>query len=899
LKNPGQNDLSDFSMLDLFRVELEIHSRALETGLSDIVSRQSPEEIEPLMRAAHSIKGAARIVGLDLIVSLSHAMEDFFSKAQHGEIQISTDQIKVLNKSNGIFLHLATLDTTNIPVHLTKQEKTIDDLCEKLQKMVLSNTPEEKTEKSPPSKSQNQNIHTLFDDLSDQSMLVLFRIEVENHSRVLEKGMLDIENNQTPEKIEPLMRAAHSIKGAARIVNLNLEVSLAHAMEDVLLRTQHSELTLSSSDIDVLLRSNDIFLHLSSLSLSEISGWLVEQSEHIKKLTQSLMDIIEGKPVDPTKITAFQPQAESLDMKQRLQREDSSVRVLAENLNCIIGLAGECLVQTKSSKPFSTSLLQMKNSSMILMSTLESLLHFSQTESISEEMHIKITDSLKTLNQISESLTQHIEDYERFSRHFEYLADKLHCEVVSTRMRPFSDGIRGFPRMVRDLAKNLNKKVTFKILGEHTRVDRDILEKMESPLTHLLQNAVDHGLETPEERKAMGKPVKGKLVLEARHIYGMLSITITDDGRGIDTKKILQKVIQSGHVSTDVAENMSDSEIIDFLFLPSFSTAEKLTEVSGRGIGLDVVSSMVQEVGGSVRVDSHPGHGTAFHLHLPLTLSVLRTLLVNINGEPYALPLIRIDHVLEIPQKDIHVLEDHQFCTFENEHVGIIKAQQVLQLPDSNKTSPQLHIVLISDRLNRYGLVVDRFLGEREMVVSPLDQRIGKIPCISSGSIMEDGSPVLIMDIDELVRSIDNLLTHGRLDKVSSGKKISYKPKKRILVVDDSLTVRQVECKLLENRGYEVETAVDGMDGLITTLNNTFDLIISDVDMPRMNGIEFVKRIKNDPKLKELPVMIISYKDREEDKIKGLKAGANYYLTKASFHDETLINAVRDLIGDP
>lgn len=757
-------------------------------------------------------------------------------------------------------------------------------------------------------------------DIADLSMLDLFRIEVENYTKLLETGLVEVEQNQSPEKIEPLMRAAHSIKGAARIVGLDVVVILAHAMEDVLSAAQHGKLNLISDYIDMLLQGNDVFLHLATVEIAVIPDWLAGESESINALSQSIRGIltaetpenISGKtqPQAPVKRdTAVQepPQApaapektdEALKAKPLEKDEESFVRVVSESLNRLMGFAGECLVQARSAKPFSASLLKMKDCHLEMGSALENVFQFTKKTSIPKEVREKFSESLKQLDQIRDLLVSQIADFELFSRNLEHLADKLYSEVVAIRMRPFSDGLPGFPRMVRDLAKNMGKKVNFRIAGESTKIDRDILEKLEAPLTHLLRNAIDHGLETPEERIAAQKPVEGTLILEARHSSGMLHVRITDDGKGIDIDHLRQKVVEKGHISKEVAANLADGELFDFLFLPGFSTAAKVTEVSGRGVGLDVVMSMVQEVGGSVRVDTKLGNGTSFYLQLPLTLSVLRTLLVDIGGEPYAIPLSRIDHILESSPERLKILEDKQFYTFENEHIGIVDAHQVLQVPVSDGNSRGLYIAVVSDRLNRYGIVVDNFLGELELVVIPLDARLGRIPNISAGAILEDGSPVLIIDVDDLVRSIDNLLSYGRLHKIGDRRVIAESSRKRILVVDDSLTVREVERRLLENSGYEVTVAVDGMDGWNTLQLKKFDLVVSDIDMPRMNGIELIKKIKGSAKLKYLPVIIVSYKDREEDRIRGLEAGANYYLTKSSFHDQSLNNAVRDMIGEP
>jgi two-component system sensor histidine kinase and response regulator WspE len=300
-----------------------------------------------------------------------------------------------------------------------------------------------------------------------------------------------------------------------------------------------------------------------------------------------------------------------------------------------------------------------------------------------------------------------------------------------------------------------------------------------------------------------------------------------------------------------------------------------------------------------VRAVSEPGQGMHLYLQLPLTLSVLRTLVVQIAGEPYAFPLARIDRALMLPKDDIDVVAGRQYFTIDGQHIGLVSAHQVLELQESTHNSDILPVIVISDRLNCYGLVVDRFVGESDLVVQPLDPRLGKIPDISTAALLEDGSPILIIDVEDMVHSVDNLLGGRRLRKVSQAASATIGPtRKRILVVDDSITVREVERQLLTNHGYEVEVAVDGMDGWNAVRAGHYDLVISDVDMPRMDGFELVSQIKHDARLCSLPVMIVSYKGSEEDRNRVLEAGANYYLTKSSFHDETLLQAVVDLIGE-
>ena len=382
-------------------------------------------------------------------------------------------------------------------------------------------------------------------------------------------------------------------------------------------------------------------------------------------------------------------------------------------------------------------------------------------------------------------------------------------------MRPLADGIRGFPRLVRDVSKQLGKQAKFEVVGETTGVDRDILDGLEAPLNHLIRNALDHGLEMPEERRAAGKSPSGTIRLEARHRAGMLQIILADDGRGIDLDRLRAKVVEKGLTTAAIAGRLSEAELLDFLFLPGFSTKEKVTEISGRGVGLDVVQSMVQAVRGSVRVTSQLGKGTRFILQLPITVSVIRALLVEIAGEPFAFPLNRIDRILMLDRHDIVDLEGKPHVILDDQPLGLIEAAQVLELPTPAREDGRLPVVVASDRSHRFGVVIDRFLGERDLRVTPLDPRLGKVPNLNSSSVLDNGWPVLIIDVEDLIRSIDNLLGGRRVKKLTAEVAVHEESRgpKRILVVDDSITVRELERQLLENRGYTVDVAVDGVDG--------------------------------------------------------------------------------------
>ena len=577
---------------------------------------------------------------------------------------------------------------------------------------------------------------------------------------------------------------------------------------------------------------------------------------------------------------------------------DRFVRVSTENLNRLMGLAGESLVEATALVPLSESFLNLKKSQLELSQLLEQLQVNLVQSPLSKEAENYLSELIYKERECRAILNDRLNALEQFSYRSFNLSDRLYREVIGTHMRPFEEGVSSFPRMVRDLARQLKKRVKLEIIGKLTMVDRDILRKLEAPLTQILRNSIDHGIEFPDERVAKGKPPEGTIHLEATHRFGMLSITISDDGKGIILDNLRESIVTKGLVTEEMSQQLNEAELMEFIFLPNFSTANQVTEISGRGVGLNIAKTMVQEVGGNLQAISKPGQGMNFHFQLPLTLSVIRTLLVEIAGEPYAFPLSRIDQILTLNFDDIHSVENRQYFSLNNQNIGLVRAEQVLELTSNSTPTEPLSVIVVSDQTNRYGLVIDRFLGEKSLVVRPLDPRLGKVQDITGAALLEDGSPILIIDVLDLVRSLDKILANISINHVKTKEETAWhQSSKHILVVDDSITVREMERKLLENKGYKVDIAVDGMEGWNAVRVGHYDLVISDIDMPRMNGIKLVHNIKSSPQLKSIPVIIVSYKDREEDRLQGLEVGADYYLTKSSFHDDTLINAVIDLIG--
>jgi two-component system sensor histidine kinase and response regulator WspE len=727
------------------------------------------------------------------------------------------------------------------------------------------------------------------------SMLDLFRLEAEEQVHALTAGLLALERTPAAlEQLEACMRAAHSLKGAARIVGLGAGVSIAHALEDCFVAAQSGRLHLNPAQIDVLLRGVDLLDRVATPA-NPTSGDAEQRTSEVEaflgELEAALARAPEPEP-EPARVPASLPETRGVEQRDTPER---SLRVTAEHLNRLVGAAAEALVESRRLKPFAQSLLRLKRQQAEAVKAFESLKE--SLPQLDARADTALAEAQRRVRGVGAVLADRLDELETFDRRSTTLTNRLYDEALACRMRPFADGVIAFPRMVRDLARELGKSARLDLIGQTTWLDRDILERLDAPLGHLLRNAVDHGIELPHERSAAGKPAEAVISLEARHSAGMLQIVLTDDGRGIDTEGLRRAVVERRLTTPGVARSLSDAEIFEFLFLPGFSMKGSVTEISGRGVGLDVVRTMLKAVGGRIHVTSQIGKGSRFELQLPLSLSVVRTLLAEIGGEPYAFPLAYIIRTLKLRKEEIESIEGRQLFEFEGRPVGLVGARQIFHAGKENAQRDELPVIVVGENGNRYGLVADRFLGERELVVQSLDARLGKIKNIASGALMEDGSPTLIVDVDDLIRSIESIVSAGALNTLQRGGGNVTK-RKRVLVVDDSLTVRELERKLLDNAGYEVAVAVNGMDGWNAIRTAHFDLVVTDIDMPRMDGIELVTLIKSDANLKSLPAVIVSYKDREEDRRRGLDAGADYFLSKGSFHDETLLQAVIDLIGE-
>lgn len=762
------------------------------------------------------------------------------------------------------------------------------------------------------------------EQMRDASLLELFSLEAEAQTQVLNEGLLALERNPTQaDQLEACMRAAHSLKGAARIVGVDAGVSVSHVMEDCLVSAQEGRLYLQREHIDALLQGTDLLMRIATpgntVTPQDIEAYVAHMNElldpsaldarvappdfDVSQLLLMPAPAVPGLASEPVVEPQFEVPAEAAaEPARRPQRLTESgervLRVTAQRLNSLLDLSSKSLVETQRLKPFLVTLQRLKRMQSTNLRAMDTLNEHLKVSGISHEAEQALIDARQMLAESQHLLSEQTAELDEFCWQAGQRAQLLYDTALACRMRPFADVLVGQERMVRDLGRALGKQIRLEIEGEKTQVDRDVLEKLEAPLIHLLRNAVDHGIETPEQRLLAGKPAEGLICLRISHQAGLLVLELSDDGAGVDLDRLRRTIVERQLSTEETVAQLSEEELLTFLFLPGFSLRDTVTEVSGRGVGLDAVQHMVRLLRGAIVLEHTRQHGSRFHLEVPLTLSVVRSLVVEVADEAYAFPLAHIERMRDLQPDDIVQLEGRQHFWHEGRHVGLVAASQLLQRPPSQSDDEALKVVVIREREAVYGVAVERFIGERTLVVLPLDPRLGKVQDISAGALLDDGSPVLIVDVEDMLRSVDKLLNTGRLERIDRRNRHTAElTRKRILVVDDSLTVRELQRKLLLNRGYEVAVAVDGMDGWNALRAEHFDLLITDIDMPRMDGIELVTLLRRDNRLQSMPVMVVSYKDREEDRRRGLDAGADYYLAKASFHDDALLDAVVELIG--
>lgn len=669
----------------------------------------------------------------------------------------------------------------------------------------------------------------------------IFCREAEEHLASLQSGLLLLEKNPgRADLLHELLRNAHTLKGSARMVGLSEISAITHTMEEQLKGMESGERPVDADAIDLLLKGTDaVALITAALARGEAPELDVER--FVAEYDRGEL----GHQLAPEpRETA--PEAVS-----------DTVRASVRTLDHLVNLIGEMIINKKR--------LEAK------LSRLKELALSSPPEQSAPLMVFR--------GELEEDVL-----------YLDYLIQELHGKAMGLRMLPLRTICDGFERLVRDLAQGLGKEVRFEIVGQGIEMDRVLLEGLKPILIHLLTNALSHGIELPAEREGAGKPRQGRLLLTARHEGSSVRVEVKDDGRGMDPARIRKEAVLRGVAEAREAAAMSDEEALYLTFRPGFSTAEAVTEVSGRGVGMDVVKRNVERVKGNVSLQSEVGSHCCVTLELPLSLSVLEALLVSSGGETFAIPTTYLQEILKVHPREISQLGTGEVIKVRGQTTQLKSLAGILGLPQREQLgdAPISAVVLrLCDQ--RVACAVDAFLGSSEVVVKGLGRQFRQVRFLFGATILGDGNPALILNVPDLFQEDGGTRLARTVQEEAR--------RLRVLVVDDSITTRTMEQSILAGRGYLVTTAVSGEDALEKAADRGYDLVISDVEMPGIDGFELTRRLRASEGYRDTPVIIVSSLARDEDKRQALSAGAQAYIVKGAFDQGMLLETVQSLIG--
>lgn len=758
-----------------------------------------------------------------------------------------------------------------------------------------------------------------------QELESLFRGEARDHLAAMNRLLLQLETEQNlpadqyQNIIREIFRAAHSLKGAARTVNRTDIEKVAHALESAFDSLRNQTLVLTPEVADALYDGMD---SIDSLLEGKTEGLLLDQ---IMVNLQSLVAPTAAeppveKPATPRSSPSSAParaQAMMVPIKSQpptveipsddFRMLDETIRVTVSKLDNLIVEVGNLLVARIN---IDRRVQEIK--------TLRSQHHLWQKQW--RTVHNDYIRLIRTIEQRPEQMEAwqpmlgFLQDTQRYMKNVArdllrleqavsedcltlgLAADAVQIGLRDMRLLPFETIVGGLQRMVRDVARDLGKEVIFQTVGTHIALDKHVLENIKDPLTHLLRNAIDHGIETPEERHALGKPVQGLILLALAQRGNAINIMVSDDGRGIDVNRVQRKAIQIGLISPTETIGLSKTETYELLLYPGMSTSERVSEISGRGIGLDVVRENVEALQGQIHIESQIGYGSTFEIVLPVSLSTMHCMLVALGKEVYAVPSSAVVRVSFFDTTRSFSVKGQSMIMLDERPMPVVSLREVLERPAGERAAPAKQLVLvIGAGERRQAFLVDDVIAEQEIVVRNLNPEMARVRNISGATVMASGEVVLILNVNDLVKSAQ---TQRRLyhPEVASGTPIETKRVTRILVVDDSITTRTLQRNILEAAGFEVVIATHGKEALEKLENMAVDLMITDVEMPLMNGFELTAQVRRAPALAHLPIILVTSLDSQENREKGFKAGADAYITKGVFDQNELLHTIKNLL---
>jgi chemotaxis protein histidine kinase CheA len=737
--------------------------------------------------------------------------------------------------------------------------------------------------------------------LDIKKFVARFVEEARDHVARLGDGLDALERDPADrENINTIFRSAHTIKGSSRMLKLATITDTAHKLEDVLGALREGSLAYSSELGRLLYRGVDAMAALVE-RLAE-GGELPAVDETLcNALAQaakgegggSSPDEAQRNPGAPDSAQGLQEIPDSISFhpgygapdipapahEAKLKAPDT-VRVKMNKLDELIKLMGEVVSSHARSRQRLVDIREIER------------MAFDPTAAGASDWK----DQKARLHRFSLALRDDVLAQE-------LLMDELHSKALIMRMLPLTIVFDPVGRMMRELARSVGKDVECIVSGAEIELDRQMIDKLSDPVVHLLRNAVDHGVEAPAVRQATGKPARGRITLSARQDGGWVVIEISDDGGGIPVEALREKALRKGFLTEEKAAGLSEQEVVDLIFLPGFSTSPIITDISGRGVGMDVVKRcIVDDLQGVVSVDSRPGAGTTFALRLPLSLAVMRVLLVEVGGIPFGFTAQYVAELLRVPQNELLTVAERRAVIIRNEFVPIVSLADLLRIPEyvrrkaPGSAGEGLLLLVVRVRSEKLALVVDDLLDEGDMVIKPLPEHMRRLPMVSGMVTTGKNELVNILHVPVLLEMARSARGEAHGDR-EEGAPDERNKTFRVLVVDDSLNTREIEKDMLEAHGYQVTLAEDGVDGLRKAQSGDFDAVLTDVEMPNMDGFTLTERLRQEDKYRNTPIIIITSREKEEDKRRGIQVGADAYIVKGDFEQSHLVDTLRNLLG--
>lgn len=726
-----------------------------------------------------------------------------------------------------------------------------------------------------------------------QRLLAMFKTEAREHLDVISTGLTKMGKSDAAnqaELVETIYREAHSLKGAASSVNLTDIIVLCQGMEDVFFALKRGRLSLSALTCDLLQQAVDYCYRMvdgeevSAADKSIVRNLLSRLGEALTKGTESETDeaIPSAEQEQPEQIVRSPPEPREPPGQTPPLSPGSvapeTVRIATAKLDNLLLQAEEMIAIKLATGQRAAELRELKKAFDVWKKK-------GRRESAARVSADPFVSSFET------SLTAMVKNSEYEHRAFGAMIDKLLDDMKKTLMLPFSSLLEMFPRMVRDLARTAGKKVELTTAGGEIELDRRVLEEMKDPLIHLVRNCVDHGIETVAERARKRKPPVGNLKITVSSKDNTIEIAVSDDGAGIDVAKIKSSAVRHTIITWDAVDKLGDREGMQLIFHSGVTTSPLITDISGRGLGLAIVREKVEKLNGTVAIESRMDAGTTFTMVVPLTLATFRGTLVRVGERLFVLPSVNVARVARAARDTIHTVENRETLVFDDRPISLVRLADVLNLKTAAARQQQddgpVQVVLLGLAEKRIAFMVDEVLHEQEVLVRPLGRQLSRVRNISGATVLASGKVAPILNVADLLKSV---VKNGSL--FAAGLTGQPKERRSVLVVEDSITARALLKNLLESAGYLVQTAVDGLDGITALKSRLFDIVVSDVEMPRMNGFELTARIRSDQKLSDLPVVLVTALESREDRERGIDVGANAYIVKSSFDQSNLLEVI-------